>query len=78
MNWRAARSAIGKGANLVAEALIGILEVDRHRIVNATGDTHFRKLLDDFIPSVDANCIDVIDVPSIRGRERRDDFLHPS
>ena len=67
----------GKGAKLVAKALIGILKVDGHRIVDATGDTHFRKLLDDFIPSVDANCIDVVDVPSIRGCERRDDFLQP-
>ena len=72
-----ARSAIGKLSNLVFEAPIGVLQVDRHRIVNATGDTHFGENRDDLVSPRNTNRVDMVDVMGVIGHVRRYKFLYP-
>ena len=70
MNWCAALSAIGNVSNLVFEALIGVLQMDRHRIVNATGNTHFGEQFNDLVSPRNTDRVDVIDVTGVIGHDR--------
>src|SRR5689334_161554 len=62
----------GERAFAVTERTIGVLKVNRHRVMNGAGNLLLGQLPQDLIATLHPDSVNMIDVLMVRGLERRD------